>query len=548
MQEIIYLESDEEITSVIDKLKETEGKSVGLVIPQGASLIQSVVNLKLLQKEAKVLGKEIAVISQDRIGRNLASQIGLTVYDSPNATKPAIEQPKPEIPTSDVIEIDLSEKKKTPPAGVKVHHYEETAAPKESASQLETNSQAESLPTHVSAKPLSADTYKAPEVKPLKKPRNWKKALFFAIPILAIFILLYIFYPKAIVALSVKTESFQEAIDITLDNNINKIDLTRSAMPGELQEAESEATKEFNATGKKEIGEKATGKVTVYNEWDSSTHSYPSSTKFIGGGKTYLSNDSFTVPAGTLSGGAIQAGKIDVSVTAEASGDAYNLGSTNFVVEGAPTKIYGRNSASFSGGSTKQLTIVSSEDLNNAKDALKEELDSKNKEELIKKASKQKIIESSVENEIVSSSADKKSGDETDKFKLTMKVKSRTLSFKEDDFRVFLGQLLAGKIPADKKLVPASADEITISKNENDFAKGIMKITGIVKTSLAPNIDENKVKKELAGKSKFDAEVIMQNTPGVESASVSFRPSWWLKKVPSLRRNIEIKFDYLPSK
>ena len=49
MDEIIYLELDEEIPSVIDKMKNLSGKSVALVIPKGASIIQSVINLKILK-------------------------------------------------------------------------------------------------------------------------------------------------------------------------------------------------------------------------------------------------------------------------------------------------------------------------------------------------------------------------------------------------------------------------------------------------------------------------------------------------------------------
>lgn len=530
MDELIYLESDEEITSVIDKLKQTEGKSVGLVVPKGASIIQSVVNLKLLKKEAEVLGKEIAIISQDKIGRNLASQVGLTVYDSVKAEKPVMEHPRPEIPSSDIIEIDLSEKKPpTPPPGVEVHRYDEVMA---------------ESPTHIVAKPLSAEDYKIPQARLPKKPLDRKKLFLCFSAFLLILFGFYLFYPKAVVFLAVTAEPFEKSIQITLDNNINKIEESRGAMPGDLQEVESEETKEFQATGKKEVGEKASGTITVYNEWDSETHSYPSGAKFTTADKTFLANNSFTVPAGTLVAGKIQAGTINVSVTAEKAGDSYNLGPTTFSLEGAPSKISGRNSQAMSGGSTRQLTVLSSDDLNNAKNSLKEELAQKNHQELAKKAAKQKIIESSIQDEIVSSSADKQSGEETDKFKLTMKVKSTTLSFKEDDFRAFLGQLLIKEVPPGKKLVSTTSDEVSITKTEADFGQGLMKLTGLVKTKLAPDIKEKDLKKALAGKSKFEAEEYLDQIEGIEKAEVKFRPSWWLKKVPRLKSNIEIKFEY----
>ncbi|MEK7097467.1 MAG: hypothetical protein AAB906_01305, partial [Patescibacteria group bacterium] len=80
MNEIIYLEPSEEITSVIDKIRTLPGDSASFVIPRGATIAQSIVNLKLLKKSAEGMKKEISLVAIDRISRNLASQIGLTVY------------------------------------------------------------------------------------------------------------------------------------------------------------------------------------------------------------------------------------------------------------------------------------------------------------------------------------------------------------------------------------------------------------------------------------------------------------------------------------
>ena len=88
MDEILYLEPDEEITSVVDKLKGLEANSVGLVAPKGSSIVQSLVSLKLLQKQAKQQGKEIAIITSDEVGQNLASRIDLPVYADVRSRKP----------------------------------------------------------------------------------------------------------------------------------------------------------------------------------------------------------------------------------------------------------------------------------------------------------------------------------------------------------------------------------------------------------------------------------------------------------------------------
>jgi len=63
MPNTIYIEPDEEITSVIDKLTSAASAQVILVVPKEATILQGLVNLKLLKMEAKKLSKEIAIVT-----------------------------------------------------------------------------------------------------------------------------------------------------------------------------------------------------------------------------------------------------------------------------------------------------------------------------------------------------------------------------------------------------------------------------------------------------------------------------------------------------
>ena len=49
----LYVEPTEEITAIIDRLKKTTEQEVVIVIPRGATVLQSVINLKLLKKNAE---------------------------------------------------------------------------------------------------------------------------------------------------------------------------------------------------------------------------------------------------------------------------------------------------------------------------------------------------------------------------------------------------------------------------------------------------------------------------------------------------------------
>lgn len=91
-QRTIYIESTEEITSVIDRLKNIDAKDIVFVIPKGSMILQSIVNLKLLKKQARKHKKNIAIVTTDTIGRNLSTKAGIPVQKQPNMKIPHLRE------------------------------------------------------------------------------------------------------------------------------------------------------------------------------------------------------------------------------------------------------------------------------------------------------------------------------------------------------------------------------------------------------------------------------------------------------------------------
>jgi hypothetical protein len=78
----LYLEVDEDITSAIDKLTKSSGTPVQIVVPKRSTMLQSIINLKLLKKAAEQGGKELVLVTNDRIASDLAGRVGLAVAPS----------------------------------------------------------------------------------------------------------------------------------------------------------------------------------------------------------------------------------------------------------------------------------------------------------------------------------------------------------------------------------------------------------------------------------------------------------------------------------
>lgn len=75
----IHIEPDEEIISVIDKIDRANTRQIGLVIPKGAQIWQSSINLKLLKREADHASQQITLIIPNDLDSEMAERIGFQV-------------------------------------------------------------------------------------------------------------------------------------------------------------------------------------------------------------------------------------------------------------------------------------------------------------------------------------------------------------------------------------------------------------------------------------------------------------------------------------
>ena len=80
MHQTFYIDIDEEITMLVERLRNAKADEVVFVVPKRALLLQGIVNLKILKKEADKLGKEVLLVTQDPVGKLLAEKLGLSSF------------------------------------------------------------------------------------------------------------------------------------------------------------------------------------------------------------------------------------------------------------------------------------------------------------------------------------------------------------------------------------------------------------------------------------------------------------------------------------
>lgn len=599
MNEIIYLEPDSEITSVIDRIKKAESDSVVLVIPRGATLAQSIVNLKLLKKTAEGIGKEISLVTNDRISRNLGSQIGITVYSrvseagrtkAPEQTKPADDRDKVEdegsfkvnnyyrnkekeeeaeaaddLPAKDVAKsesVDLLDNDYTdstesdapdidiPDAPEKDYDDDYEAAPTRESSDYDDDE------PKYEAKKIPAAQYKKSNLKHTRKPI----IIFSSIFLIILLIVSFIFLPYASASIQIKSEDYSTDLAIVADKTVAASDTNKLMIPATTTEIEKDLSKDFSSTGTKDIGVKATGKINIYNNTDSAV-TLPAGTKIAYGDKSYTTDSAVTVPKLTLAtvlsdcknmGNGTYECKIpglksDVAVTASSTGEAYNLSPTSpFSVAGfASAKIYAESKTAFSGGSSKVVKVVSESDLDKAATSIKNELTTAAKKELSDQVEKSNLITtgSEVKVEVSSETSTKKADEEADTFNYSVKEKLYVLGFSEDDLKKLIEGAVADKVGNDKMILDPEDADISYKVTSSDIDSGIIKINASLKGKIGSKLDADSIKTTIKSKSVSKATELIKSNESVEDVVITTWPKFY-KRIPMLKNRIKVSFDY----
>lgn len=88
MRQVLYIEADEEMISLIGRLRKSPASENIIVAPHRSLILQSIVNLRLLNHDARKNGKEIIIVTQDEQSRSLCEKAGIQ-------TRPVLDEEPP---------------------------------------------------------------------------------------------------------------------------------------------------------------------------------------------------------------------------------------------------------------------------------------------------------------------------------------------------------------------------------------------------------------------------------------------------------------------
>ena len=107
-KDVIYLDVEDDITAVIDKVKASSAAIIAIVPPKRANMLSSVVNLRLLKRAAESEDKKVVLITDEQVLNSMAGGIGMFVAANLTSAPQIPKVDSVDLP-SDVIDIQSSE-------------------------------------------------------------------------------------------------------------------------------------------------------------------------------------------------------------------------------------------------------------------------------------------------------------------------------------------------------------------------------------------------------------------------------------------------------
>ncbi len=380
-KDTIYIDVDDEITGVIDKLRGSDGKIVALVLPKRATVFQSIVNMKLLKRAADEAKKHLVLITTESGLLPLAGLAGVLVASSLTS--------KPEVPAGPVGLDDQEETVDEATGETEINPKTDgnrpigelaglTAAPglTDDVETIEMEDE-----SGVADEDLAAGAVATAAAKKSKKDKKLAVPNFERFRLLLILgsvllialivglVLAFTVLPKATIAITTDATNVNANLNFTADSQANTFDPVKHILPAKQVTQQKTYTEQAAATGQKNNGVKATGTVTFTAQECNSVADaadVPAGTGISKGGLTYITQSTVSFSPSKVKNGCIYfQGSGDVQIIAQTGGSNYNTAdNVTFAVSGrSDTTATG----SATGGTDNITKIVSQADIDNAK-------------------------------------------------------------------------------------------------------------------------------------------------------------------------------------
>lgn len=544
-KDTIYIDIDDEITGIIDKIRASDGKILALVLPKRASVFQSIVNMKLLKRSADNAKKHLVLITSEAGLLPLAGAVGLHVAKT--------LQTKPEIPAAPLFDDheETVEETADMPADLPISETAGDRSVGELAGLAAAGDGVETLEMDDDELAESATAAAVPKVKKNKKlavPNFDRFRILLVAGGLALIALIVglVFavsiLPKAVIAITTNASDVNVSLALNLDTAAKALDSATAAVPAKQVQAPKTSTQSTAATGQKNNGDKAKGSVTLTNcSSDGNEIDVPAGTGVSANGQTYITQAPANMPtstAGTCRSNVLTS--VTVSVTSQAAGASYNIASGTAMKVAGFTNVQAKTSSEISGGTDNIVKVVSQTDIDTAtqKMAAQDSISVKQDLQAQLNQSGYTAISATFVAGAPAITASASVGSTVDTVTVTQVVTYTMLGVKQADLKTLVDNDVKKQIDTSKQSI--------LSEGLSDAKYRVIAVTDTTAqvalqtvATAGPDLNIDNIKRQAAGKKGGDIKSLLQGDPGVTDVNVKLSP-FWVSSVPKKTSKITV--------
>lgn len=553
-KDTIYIDIEDDITAVVGKVKASDGKVVALVPPKRIGILQSAVNLRLLARVAEQGDKHLVLVTGNQALTKLAASAGIpsarTLQSKPvlPPTPHSEDSSEEEIINGDELPVgDIARAGDQP--------LDDTASALAAAAVDSTirDNVAEDIESSLEARPNNQNRVKVPSFDAFRK----RLILIIAGVILVSGTLVWaiMFAPKAKIIITANTIKSSANVKIRLVGTDGKTSVEDSTLRSVAQSAKKEVSIEFEATGEKEVGEKATGQIVFRNCRSVNPITIAAGTGVSAGGKTYITQAAVTVPGGGSAGwppSCAPGVSSPVAVVAQNIGEGYNLANGTLCVAEYDCSglLYMRATVStaIGGGTSRKVKVPTKEDVEKATEELTRQDSSEIKKQLVGQFGEGvAILEDSMRTQSDEVKPQPAVGEEVGdgKAKLVGVVTYTMMGVDRSELTKFLDERFTKEIKDknSQKIYDNGAKSASFVDAMHSDRDGYT-ATLVATAKFGPQIDEGALKTDVQGKRYSEVQAHLNGISGIKDVGTQFSP-FWVSSVPrdETRITIEFKLD-----
>jgi flagellar basal body-associated protein FliL len=314
-------------------------------------------------------------------------------------------------------------------------------------------------------------------------------------------------------------------------------------LPHKKVSAEDVKTKSVPATGTKDVENRASGTITVYNAFSTRSERLITNTRFeTPDGKVYRVHTPIVVPGYTMKAGVKVPGSLDVTVYASEPGESYNIGLADFKLPGLKDSkqaelIYAKSKTPMTGGFVGKQAVVEPGLRAQTVSELKAELDRSLREKLQQNAPSDYLIFPDTISIVYAEGTD--TAEENNAI-ISVSATAYAPAFPQTAFAQALA--ISGNVTANTPLTvenPASlAVKVTTPDSIGTETPFQVAVSGTAQ--LVAAISKEQLASDLLGKNKNTVNEVLATYHGIADLLVKVYP-FWRNQIPGEVANVTVE-------